>query len=153
MKKDVFAIFGVATNSKKSERGVNFIMETFLAFSGFNSLLNYLNVILVGAIVFWAINRFSYFVDVIIYAIAKTFIPIITSLILGSILGTHISFGIGTILILLIVYFIIGLAVIAITEKVYNYFDSDTIIYFVIVFGIIDLVISWLCALIIGWIF
>ena len=45
---------------------------------------------------------------------------------------------------------IIGLAVIAITEKVFNYFESDTIIYFIIVFGIIDLVITWLFSLIIG---
>ena len=125
-------------------------METFLAFSGFNSLLNYLNIIFVGIIVFWAINRFSYLVDVIAYTIGKTFIPIITSLIFGSLLGMHISFGIGSILILLIVYFIIGLAVIAITEKVFNYFDSDTIIYFIIVFVIIDLIISWLFSLIIG---
>lgn len=125
-------------------------METFLAFSGFNSLLNYLNIILVGTIVFWSINRFSYLIDVISYAIGKTFIPIITSLIFGGLLGMHISFGIGTIFTLLIIYLIIGLVVIGITEKVFNYFDTDTIIYFIIVYAIIDLIISWLFSLIIG---
>lgn len=125
-------------------------METFLSFSSFGSLLNYLNIIFVGIIVFWAINRFSYLVDVIVYAIGKTFIPIITSLIFGGLLGVNVSVGIGTVLILLVVYFIIGLAVIGITEKVFNYFDSDIILYFIIVFGIIDLVVSWLFSLIIG---
>ena len=53
-------------------------METFLAFSSFGSLLTYLNVILVGAVVFGAINRFTYIMDVIAYTLAKTFIPIIS---------------------------------------------------------------------------
>lgn len=59
-------------------------METFLSFSNFGSLLTYLNIIFIGIVVFWAINRFYYLMNVIIYAIAKTFIPIITSLIFGN---------------------------------------------------------------------
>lgn len=127
-------------------------METFLSLSSFSSLLNYLNVIFVGIIVYWAINRFSYIVDVIVYAIGKTFIPIITSLIFGSFLGIHASFSIGTIFILFIMYFIIGLGVIKITEKISEYFDYDTILYFIIAFGIIDLIVSVLFSLIISWI-
>ena len=124
-------------------------METFLSFSSFGSLLNYLNIIFVGIIVFWAINRFSYIVDVVVYAIAKTFIPIITSLIFGTLLGVHISLSMGTIFVLFIIYFIIGLVVIKIIEKVSDYFDYDTIIYFIIIFGIIDLIVPWIFSLII----
>ena len=124
-------------------------MDTFLSFSSFGSLLNYLNLIFIGIVVFIAINRFSYLVNVIIYAIAKTFIPIITSLIFGSLIGTHITLGIGTIFILLIIYFIPGLVVIKLIEKLSGYFDYDTSVYFVIVFAIIDLIVSWLFSLII----
>lgn len=125
-------------------------METFLSFSSFGSLLTYLNVILIGAVVFWAINRFTYIMDVIAYTLAKTFIPIITSLIFGSFLGVNSSIGIGTILTLLVLYFILGLIVIKITEKVTEYFSSDTIIYFIIVFAIIDSIASWLFSLLIS---
>ena len=77
-------------------------METFLAFSSFDSLLLYLNIILIGIVVFATINKYSYIIDVIAYTLAKTFIPIITSLIFGSIIGININIGIGTILVLLI---------------------------------------------------
>ena len=80
-------------------------METFLSFSNFSSLFTYLNIIIVGIIVFWAINRFSYIVDVVVYALSKTFIPIITALVLGGFLGVKVSFGIGAIFILLILYY------------------------------------------------
>lgn len=128
-------------------------METFLSFSSFGSLLSYLNTIFVGIIVFWAINRFYYLMNVIIYAIAKTFIPIITSLIFGSLLGVNATLGIGTIFILLILYFILGLIVVKIIEKVTEYFDSDTIIYFIIIFAIIDSIVAWLFSLIISLLF
>ena len=128
-------------------------METFLSFSSFGSLLNYLNIIFVGIVIFIAINRFYYLTNVIIYAIAKTFIPIITSLIFGSFLGINITFGIGTIFILLILYFILGLIVIKIIEKINDYFDSDIIIYFIITFAIIDSIVTWLFSLVINLLF
>ena len=128
-------------------------METFLSFSSFGSLLSYLNIIFVGIVVFLAINRFYYLMNVIIYAIAKTFIPIITSLIFGSLLGVNATLGIGTIFILLILYFILGLIVVKIIEKVTEYFDSDTIIYFIIIFAIIDSIVAWLFSLIISLLF
>ena len=125
-------------------------METFLYFSSIGSLFTYLNVILIGAVVFWAINRFTYIIDVIVYALAKTFIPMITLLLIGSLVGVNASLGIGTIFVMLILYFILGLAVIKITEKITDYFSSDTVVYFIIVFAIIDIVVSWLFSLIIG---
>ena len=125
-------------------------METFLSFSNFSSLFTYLNIIIVGIIVFWAINRFSYIVDVVVYALSKTFIPIITALVLGGFLGVKISFGIGAIFILLILYFILGLIVIKITEKIVEYFDSDTIIYFIISFALIDSIVTWLFSLVVS---
>ena len=128
-------------------------METFLSFSSFGSLLSYLNIIFVGIVVFWAINRFYYLMNVLVYAIAKTFIPIITSLIFGSLLGVNATLGIGTIFILLILYFILGLIVVKIIEKVTEYFDSDTIIYFIIIFAIIDSIVAWLFSLIISLLF
>lgn len=128
-------------------------METFLSFSSFGSLLSYLNIIFVGIVVFWAINRFYYLMNVIIYAIAKTFIPIITSLIFGSLLGVNATLSIGTIFILLILYFILGLIVVKIIEKVTEYFDSDTIIFFIIIFAIIDSIVAWLFSLIISLLF
>lgn len=128
-------------------------METFLSFSNFGSLLNYLNIIFIGIVIFWANYRFYYLMNVIIYAIAKTFIPIITSLIFGSLLGINITLGIGTIFLLFILYFILGLIVIKIVEKVTNYFDSDTILYFIIVFAIIDSIVTWLFSLIINLLF
>ncbi len=128
-------------------------METFLSFSNFGSLLNYLNIIFIGIVIFWANNRFYYLMNVIIYAIAKTFIPIITSLIFGSLLGINITLGIGTIFLLFILYFILGLIVIKIVEKVTNYFDSDTILYFIIVFAIIDSIVTWLFSIIINLLF
>ena len=124
-------------------------METFLSFSNFSSLLTYLNVVLVGIIVYGAVNRFYYIIDVIAYAMAKTFIPIITSLFFGSLFGINVTIGIETILILLILYFILGLIVIKITEKIIEYFNSDTIVYFIIVFAIIDSIMSWLFSLVI----
>ncbi len=128
-------------------------METFLSFSNFGSLLNYLNIIFIGIVIFWANNRFYYLINVTIYAIAKTFIPIITSLIFGSLLGINITLGIGTIFLLFILYFILGLIVIKIVEKITNYFDSDTILYFIIVFAIIDSIVTWLFSLIINLLF
>lgn len=128
-------------------------METFLAFSNFGSLLSYLNVIFIGVVVYWAINRFYYLMNVVIYAIAKTFIPIITTLIFGSLLGINTTLGIGTIFILPILYFILGLIVVKIIEKVTEYFDYDTIIYFIIIFAIIDSIITWLFSLIISLLF
>ena len=128
-------------------------METFLSFSNFGSLLNYLNIIFIGIVIFWANNHFYYLMNVTIYAIAKTFIPIITSLIFGSLLGINITLGIGTIFLLFILYFILGLIVIKIVEKVTNYFDSDTILYFIIVFAIIDSIVTWLFSLIINLLF
>lgn len=125
-------------------------METFLSFSNFSSLFTYLNIIIVGIIVFWAINRFSYIVDVVVYALSKTFIPIITALVLGGFLGVKVSFGIGAIFILLILYFILGLIVIKITEKIVEYFDSDTIIYFIISFALIDSIVTWLFSLVVS---
>lgn len=125
-------------------------MATFLSFSSYSSLFSYLNLILVGAIVFFTMNRYYYLINVIVYAIARTFIPIITSLFFGSLVGANISFGLGTILILLILFFILGLIVIKITEKITEYFSSDTIIYFIIVFGIIESITSWLFSLVVG---
>ncbi|MBR3153076.1 MAG: hypothetical protein IKF52_05730 [Clostridia bacterium] len=125
-------------------------METFLSFSSFDSLLTYLNIILVGAVVFWAVNNYTYIADVIAYTLAKTFIPIITSMIFGSILGINDIIDLGTIIILLVFYFLLGLFVIKITEKITDYFSSDTIIYFIIVFAIIDSIISWLFSLLIS---
>lgn len=125
-------------------------MEALLSFSRFNSLLTYLNIILVGVVVFYTINKFYYIIDVIAYALAKTFIPIITSLIFGSFLGVNVSINIGTILILLILYLILGLIVIKFTEKITKYFCTDTIMYFIIVFTIIDSVASWLFSIMIS---
>lgn len=119
-------------NNKKSMKG------TFLSFSSFGSLHEYLNVILVEPVALGTINRFTYIMDVIAYTLAKTFISIITSLIFGSRLGVNVNIGIGMILILFVLYFILGLIVIKITEKVTKYFSSDAIIYFIIVFAIID---------------
>lgn len=128
-------------------------MEVLLSFSSIGSLRTYLNAILIGIVVFVAINKFTYIIDVLAYALAKTFIPIITSLFLGMLLGTNVTFGIGTILLLLIVYFIIGLAVIKVIEKVAAYFNFDTIFPFIILFSITDFVVSWLFLLIIRLIF
>ena len=125
-------------------------METFLSFSSYSSLISYLNLILVGTVVFFAMNRYYYFLNVIAYAIARTFIPMITSLFFGSIIGANVSFKFGTILVLLILNFILGLIVIKITEKVNDYFNADTIIYFIIVFGIIESIVSWLFLFFIG---
>lgn len=125
-------------------------LETFLSFSSLSSLLTYLNVIFIGIVVFVALNRFDYIINVTTYAIAKTFIPIITSLIFGKLLGINATINVGTVLILLILYFILGLLVVKITEKIIDYFNSDTIIYFISVFGIIDSIVSWLFSCIIG---
>lgn len=119
-------------------------MATFLFFSSLDSLFSYLNIIIVAVIIFWSINRFwSYLTNVIIYAISKTFIPKITLSILYF-LGVKVKFDILTINILLIIYFILGLIVIKITEKIVEHFDTDTIIYFIIIFAIIDLLVSWI---------
>ena len=128
-------------------------MDTFLALSSYDSLFSYLDVILISAVVFFAVNRYYYLMNVVVYAIAKTFIPIITSLIFGGLFGIKLSLGIGTIFILLLLYFILGLAVIKVIEKVTEYFDGDTIIYFIIIFSIVDSLITWLFSLIIGLIF
>lgn len=125
-------------------------MTSFLYSSNYNSLLSYLNLILVGAIVFFSMNRYRYLINVIVYAIARTFISILTSSFFGSLAGANVSFGLGTILISLILFFILGLLVIKITEKITDYFDADTIIYFIIIFGIIESISSWLFSLVVG---
>lgn len=79
-------------------------MTTFLYFLSYNSLVSLLNLILVGLVVFFAMNQFRYMINVALYAIAKTFIPIITALLIGSLISTNISFSLGGILILLIFY-------------------------------------------------
>ena len=109
-------------------------MEAFLFFSSFKSLLTYLNIIFVGVIIFFAINKFTYIMNVVIYSIAKTFIPMITLVTLGKLLGTSVGVGIGSILILLILYFILGLFVIKILEKIVDYFNTDTILHFIFSF-------------------
>lgn len=128
-------------------------MATILSFSSSSSLFSYLNIIFVGIVVFYAINRFYYLTSTIIYSISKTFIPIITALIFGSLLGTNFALSIGSIFISLILYFISGLIVIKIVEKIIDYFDSDTMIYFIIIFAIIDSIVTWLFSLIINLLF
>ena len=67
----------------------------------------------------------------------------ITRIFLRSILGLSMAVGLGDILLSLIVFLFIGLLVMKITRKITNYFNSDTILYFIIAFSIIDfLVIS-----------
>lgn len=123
-------------------------METALTFSSPTALLAMLNAILIGVIVYWSTNKFTYIINVIIYAVARSVIPIITTLMFGGILGTSIEVSLGVILksifILLILYFILGLLVIKITEKIIEYFNSDNIVYFVIFLFIIESIISWL---------
>ena len=125
-------------------------METFLQFSNFNSLLNYLNVVLIGAVVFYTTNKYNYIIDVIAYALAKTIIPMITYLIFGSLIGAKLQVSVGTVFILFLVYFIIGLLIIRIMEKIVDAFNSDTIVNFIFIFGIIDTVVFWLISLLIN---
>lgn len=123
-------------------------MTTFLYFLSYNSLVSLLNLILVGLVVFFAMNRFRYMINVALYAVAKTFIPIITALLIGCLIGTNVSFSLSGILILLITYFLLGLPVIKITEKIIRYFSFDTILHFLAVFAITESIISWLFSLV-----
>ena len=123
-------------------------MTTFLYFLSYNSLVSLLNLILVGLVVFFAMNRFRYMINVALYAVAKTFIPIITALLIGCLIGTNVSFSLSGILILLITYFLLGLPVIKITEKIIRYFSFDTIFHFLAVFAITESIISWLFSLV-----
>ena len=132
----------IIINYKFVEGGI--CVENFLSLSSFSSLWNFINIIIVGIVVFIAINKFNYWMNVIIYAIAKGLIPIITAMIVGSFLGTELTISIGTILGLIILYCISGLIVIKLIEKVADAFDTDTIVYFIIIFGIIDSIVSWL---------
>ena len=123
-------------------------MELFLSFCRFGTLLNFLNVIFIGLIVFAVTNRYTYIVDVIAYAISKTIIPILTALFVKGIINIHVyNVTFGSVLISLILNFFIGLIVIKIIEKIVDSFDSDTMVGFIIVFGIVDMIISWLVAI------
>lgn len=118
-------------------------MVMFLEFASPSTLINILNRILVGAVMFYSIDKFSHIVEAAIYAVAETIIPMITRIFLRSILGLSVAVGLGDILLSLIVFLFIGLLVMKITRKITNYFNSDTILYFIIAFSIIDfLVIS-----------
>ncbi len=121
-------------------------METLLSISSFNSLLSYVNVILVGIIISTTINRFKYKINVVVYAISKTIIPILTSWMFESIITANISFDFRIIIMSLIFYFILGTVVIKITNKVSDCFNSDTVGYFIISFAIIDIIVSKIVA-------
>jgi len=112
-------------------------------YSNVGSLLSLLNTIFVAGIVFCAIRKFSsYKLNVTIYAIAKTIIPMITSFFLSKLLGTDVAFSlIGTVL-LLVVYFLQGLLVVKLIEKIVDYFNYDTFLFFVVSFSIIDFIVS-----------
>ena len=129
-------------------------MATALALSSPNTLLAILNAIFIGIVVYVAINRFTYIINVVVYAIARSIIPIVTSLIFAGIIGLSLSVGMGavilSILILLIPNFIIGLLVIKIIEKIADWFTSDTIIWFLVCFVIVDSIISWIFVALLG---
>ena len=118
-------------------------MEILLELASPSSLITYLNCILVGVVIFFSIDKFSRIVEAGIYAVAETLIPIITRMFLGSILGINAAVGFGNIFVSLIIYFIIGLLVMKITKKITSYFNSDTILYFIIAFSIIDFLVIW----------
>lgn len=118
-------------------------MEILLELASPSSLITYLNCILVGVVIFFSIDKFSRIVEAGIYAVAETLIPIITRMFLGSILGINAAVGLGNIFVSLIIYFIIGLLVMKITKKITSYFNSDTILYFIIAFSIIDFLVIW----------
>lgn len=123
-------------------------MDTALALSRPNSLLGILNVIFIGIVIYIATNRFTYIINVMVYAIAKSVIPILITLIFARMIGLSIEIGIGAILgsmlILCIPYFIIGLLVIKVIEKITDWFSSDTIIWFIVSFAVVDSIISWI---------
>lgn len=129
-------------------------MATVLSLSSPNTLMAMLNAILIGVVIYWATNRFVYIMNVAIYAIARSVIPIITTLVFAGMLGISVEVSMGSVilsmLIMCIPYFIIGLAVIKITEKIVEWFNSDTIIYFIASFAIIDSIISWLFVTFLG---
>ena len=128
-------------------------METLMSFSSFSSLLNFLNIILIGVVVFFTMNKYVYIIDVVSYALAKTFIPIITNLMFSSIFNSSVSITIGTIFIMLILNFLLGLIVIKLVEKVGSNFSYDAIISFIIIFAIVDAVVLWAFSFIINLLF
>jgi|GEM_PF-3314264 len=121
-------------------------MSTALALSSPNFLLGILSTIFIGIIIYISVDRFTYVINVITYAIAKSVIPIITTLIFAGMVGLHIEASMGAILgsmlLLLIPYSILGLLVIKVVEKIADWFTSDTIIYFIIIFSIVESIIS-----------
>ena len=86
--------------------------------------------------------------------IARSVIPILTTLMFAGIIGLSLEVGfgavLGSILIMCIPNFILGLAVIKIIEKIVDWFNSDTIIYFIVSFSIIDSILSWLFVAFLG---
>lgn len=129
-------------------------MGTALALSSPSSLLSILNAIFIGIVIYWATNRFTYIMNVIVYAVARSIIPILTTLIFAGMIGLSIEVGMGAILgsmlIMCIPNFILGLAVIKIIEKIVDWFSSDTIIYFIVSFTIIDSILSGLLVAFLG---
>lgn len=117
-------------------------METLLSFASFGFLRTFLNIILIGVVIYFVANKYSYIVNVVAYAIAETFIPRIIDLFLSGFTGASVSFSFGTILVSLILFFLLGLLVIKITQKITDHFSSDTIFYFIIAFGIVDFLVT-----------
>lgn len=112
-----------------------------------DSLIALLNTIFIGVMIYWSVNRFIYIISVIVYAIARSVIPILTKLMYAGMIGLSIEVGIGTVILNMIIMcipnFILGLAVIKITEKIVDWFSSDTITYFIASFSVIESILSW----------
>ncbi len=112
-------------------------------YSNVGSLSSLLNTLFISAIVFCAVRKFSsYKLNVTIYAISKTIIPLLTSFFLSMLLGRNISISVIGIMLLLIIYFLQGFLVIKLIEKIVEYFNYDTFIFFVVSFSIIDSIVS-----------
>ena len=90
--------------------------------------------IILGIVIYIITDKFSYIVNVVIYAVMMTVILLFVS---------KMTFGIF--MLQLICNIIIGLIVIGIAQKLRDGFDYDTIIGFIIIVSITQMIVTEIC--------
>ena len=105
-------------------------MTFFLSTMSLGGLVFILYSIVIGVILYVITDKYNYMTNVVIYAIVRTILPII--------LMSPKNFG--TIMLLLLTYAISGLVVVAVGQKIRENFDYDTILYYIFIVAVIEIV-------------
>ena len=111
-----------------------------------NVLFIILQVIIIGGIIFYTLDRFNITINVVTYAISKTFIPMLISNFLAVITDFNYmeKVNIWSLVFLLTIHTLIGMVVIKIYCKLKEGFSENKLLYFILIFSTIELIVYFI---------